>query len=111
VCSGYVEQLLEAGCGEASALDAGRILHVHVRSGEDGAVRGMVGGRKAGGILVEVTQDKAIAGIGINLTAAPPGAATVDQPRDELLEREAMLEEPDTCDLTPAPCPHYSEVK
>ena len=47
----------------------------------------MVGGRKAGGILVEVTQEKAIAGIGINLTAAPPGAATVDQPRDELLER------------------------
>src|SRR5215472_1231374 len=47
----------------------------------------MIGGRKAGGILVEVTDDRAIAGIGINLTAAPPGAAAVDQPRDDLLEK------------------------
>jgi len=47
----------------------------------------MVGDRKAGGILVEVAADKAIVGIGINLTAAPPGAATIAQPRDQLLER------------------------
>jgi len=47
----------------------------------------MVDGRKAGGILVEVAQEKAVVGVGINLTAAPPGAAMVDQPRDELLER------------------------
>jgi BirA family biotin operon repressor/biotin-[acetyl-CoA-carboxylase] ligase len=46
----------------------------------------MVDGRKAGGILVEVAHDKAIVGIGINLTAAPPGAATIAQPRDVLLE-------------------------
>jgi BirA family transcriptional regulator, biotin operon repressor / biotin---[acetyl-CoA-carboxylase] ligase len=47
----------------------------------------MLGGRKAGGILVEVAADRAIVGIGINLTAAPPGAAMVQMPRDELLER------------------------
>ena len=47
----------------------------------------MLDGRKAGGILVEVLEAKAVVGIGINLTAAPPGAAMVDQPRDELLER------------------------
>lgn len=47
----------------------------------------MLGDRKAGGILVEVTGDKAIAGIGINLTSAPPGAAMVEASRDELLER------------------------
>src|ERR1051326_992056 len=32
-------------------------------------------GRKPGGILVEATSDKAICGIGINLTCAPEGAA------------------------------------
>jgi BirA family transcriptional regulator, biotin operon repressor / biotin---[acetyl-CoA-carboxylase] ligase len=47
----------------------------------------MVEGRKAGGILVEVAESKAIVGIGINLTAAPPGAAVIDQGRDELLEK------------------------
>jgi BirA family biotin operon repressor/biotin-[acetyl-CoA-carboxylase] ligase len=47
----------------------------------------MVGERKAGGILVEVGESKAVVGIGINLTAAPPGAAMLDQPRDTLLER------------------------
>src|ERR1700680_3674713 len=43
--------------------------------------------RKVGGILVEVSASKAVCGIGINLTSAPEGAARVDQPRDELLER------------------------
>jgi BirA family transcriptional regulator, biotin operon repressor / biotin---[acetyl-CoA-carboxylase] ligase len=47
----------------------------------------MVGDQKLGGILVEITADRAICGIGINLTAAPDGAAMLDQPRDELLER------------------------
>lgn len=47
----------------------------------------MLDGRKAGGILVEVLESKAIVGIGINLTAAPPGAAIVGQPRDQLLDR------------------------
>ncbi len=43
--------------------------------------------RKLGGILVEATARKAVCGIGINLTSAPEGAATLDQPRDEMLER------------------------
>ncbi len=47
----------------------------------------LIDGRKAGGILVEMTSAKAVVGVGINLTWAPEGAARVDQPRDELLER------------------------
>ena len=47
----------------------------------------IVDGRKAGGILVEVGAHKAVVGIGINLKSATPGAATIDQPRDALLER------------------------
>jgi BirA family transcriptional regulator, biotin operon repressor / biotin---[acetyl-CoA-carboxylase] ligase len=43
--------------------------------------------RKLGGILVEATAHKAVCGIGVNLTWAPEGAATLDQPRDEVLER------------------------
>ena len=44
-------------------------------------------GRKVGGILVEASQARAICGIGINLTWAPEGAAQLDEPRDQLLER------------------------
>ena len=44
-------------------------------------------GKKVGGILVETTPERAICGIGINLTWAPPGAAKLEQPREELLER------------------------
>lgn len=44
-------------------------------------------GRKLGGILVEVRSQKAIVGIGINLTAAPPGAARLGGSRDALLDR------------------------
>jgi BirA family biotin operon repressor/biotin-[acetyl-CoA-carboxylase] ligase len=47
----------------------------------------LVDGRKVGGILVESTPVKAVCGIGINLTWAPEGAACLDQPRDQLLER------------------------
>jgi BirA family transcriptional regulator, biotin operon repressor / biotin---[acetyl-CoA-carboxylase] ligase len=47
----------------------------------------MLGGRKVGGILVEATPSKAVCGIGINLTWAPDGAATLNQPRDQLMER------------------------
>jgi len=47
----------------------------------------LLGGRKVGGILVEATPTKAVCGIGINLTWAPDGAASLDQPRDELLGR------------------------
>ncbi len=43
--------------------------------------------RKLGGILVEVTSGKAVCGIGVNLTWAPPGGAMLRQPRDQLLER------------------------
>jgi BirA family biotin operon repressor/biotin-[acetyl-CoA-carboxylase] ligase len=43
--------------------------------------------RKVGGILVEATAAKAVCGIGINLTWAPEGGATLNQPRDWLLDR------------------------
>lgn len=43
--------------------------------------------RKLGGILVEASGGKAVCGIGINLTWAPPGAAQLDQPRHEVFER------------------------
>lgn len=47
----------------------------------------LLGGRKVGGILVEATGTKAVCGIGINLTWAPEGGATLNQPRDTLLAR------------------------
>ena len=47
----------------------------------------MLRGRKLGGILVEVSGGKAVVGIGINLTSAPPGAARLGLPRDDLVER------------------------
>src|SRR5713101_7551704 len=47
----------------------------------------LVDGRKVGGILVESTPVKAVCGIGINLNWAPEGAARLDQPRDQLLDR------------------------
>ena len=46
----------------------------------------MLGGRKACGILVEMTGRKAVVGIGINLTWAPEGAARIERDRDELLD-------------------------
>jgi BirA family biotin operon repressor/biotin-[acetyl-CoA-carboxylase] ligase len=47
----------------------------------------LLDGRKVGGILVEASPSKAICGIGINLSWAPEGAAELDEPRDQLLER------------------------
>ncbi|HEY3086225.1 MAG TPA: biotin--[acetyl-CoA-carboxylase] ligase [Candidatus Dormibacteraeota bacterium] len=44
-------------------------------------------GRKLGGILVEAAPDKAVCGVGINLTWAPPGAAMLAQPGDGVFER------------------------
>lgn len=44
-------------------------------------------GRKLGGILVEATAARAVCGIGINLTWAPDGGASLNQPRDWLLDR------------------------
>ncbi|HET7465752.1 MAG TPA: biotin--[acetyl-CoA-carboxylase] ligase [Candidatus Dormibacteraeota bacterium] len=46
----------------------------------------MLRNRKLGGILVEVAGAKAIAGVGINLTWAPSGAARLDPGREELFE-------------------------
>jgi len=47
----------------------------------------LLGGRKVGGILVEASPAKAVCGIGINLPWAPKGAASLNQPRDRVLER------------------------
>ena len=47
----------------------------------------LLDGRKVGGILVEASPSKAVCGIGINLTWAPEGAAKLDEPRNQLLER------------------------
>ena len=47
----------------------------------------LLGDRKLGGILVEAAREKAVCGIGINLSAAPPGAAQLDQPPEEVLAR------------------------
>lgn len=46
----------------------------------------LLDGAKLGGILVEVVDGRAVVGIGINLTAAPPGAARLARGRDELFE-------------------------
>jgi BirA family biotin operon repressor/biotin-[acetyl-CoA-carboxylase] ligase len=46
-------------------------------------------GRKLGGILLELTDDRCVVGIGINLHWAPPGAAKLGMDRDELLARMA----------------------
>ena len=45
----------------------------------------LVEGRKAGGVLVEMTPAKAVVGIGLNLTWAPAGGARLERDRDELL--------------------------
>lgn len=42
---------------------------------------------KVGGILVEVMPTKAVCGIGINLTWAPAGAASLNESRNALIER------------------------
>ena len=47
----------------------------------------LLDGRKLGGILVEVTERRAVVGIGINLTTAPPGAAMLREEREPVLER------------------------
>jgi len=45
----------------------------------------LLDGRKVGGILVEATPDRAVCGIGINLTWAPPEGARLDRDREPLL--------------------------
>ena len=70
---------LAAGVAAAEACDQG----VRLKWPNDL----LLGGRKVGGILVEATATRAVCGIGINLTWAPEGAASLNQPRDTLLER------------------------
>jgi BirA family biotin operon repressor/biotin-[acetyl-CoA-carboxylase] ligase len=47
----------------------------------------LLDGRKVGGILVETTPQKAICGVGVNLTWAPEGAAQLGRPREEMFQR------------------------
>jgi BirA family biotin operon repressor/biotin-[acetyl-CoA-carboxylase] ligase len=47
----------------------------------------LLAGAKLAGILVERRGERCIVGIGINLTWAPPGAARLNQDREQLLER------------------------
>ncbi len=70
---------LAAGVAAAEACGAG----VRVKWPNDLLLRG----RKVGGVLVEATPVKAVCGIGINLSWAPDGAATLNQDRDSLLDR------------------------
>jgi BirA family biotin operon repressor/biotin-[acetyl-CoA-carboxylase] ligase len=46
----------------------------------------LLDGRKLGGILVEAKPDRAVIGIGINLLAAPAGAARLERDREKLLD-------------------------
>ena len=73
--------LLSLAAGVAAAEACG--AEVRLKWPNDLLLRG----RKLGGILVEVGDGKAVVGIGINLTSAPPGAARLGRPRDELLDR------------------------
>ena len=70
---------LAAGVAAAEACDQG----VRLKWPNDL----LLGGRKVGGILVEVAGVKAVCGIGINLTWAPQGGASLNQPRDWLLDQ------------------------
>jgi BirA family biotin operon repressor/biotin-[acetyl-CoA-carboxylase] ligase len=70
---------LAAGVAAAEACDQG----VRLKWPNDL----LLDGRKVGGILVEATAAKAVCGIGINLTWAPEGGASLNQPRDLLLAR------------------------
>ncbi len=51
----------------------------------------MLADRKLGGILAEVHLDRALVGIGINLSWAPPGAARLALDRDVVLRRVIPL--------------------
>jgi BirA family transcriptional regulator, biotin operon repressor / biotin---[acetyl-CoA-carboxylase] ligase len=53
----------------------------------------VLGDRKLGGILAEVRRDRALVGIGINLSWAPEGAARLGMDRDALLARLLPLME------------------
>ncbi|HLQ62947.1 MAG TPA: biotin--[acetyl-CoA-carboxylase] ligase [Candidatus Acidoferrales bacterium] len=81
------QPLLSLACGVAAAEACG--ARVRLKWPNDL----LLGGRKVGGILVEAGPRKAVVGIGINLSWAPPGAARLGQDRDRLLTRlRAALE-------------------
>ncbi|HLQ62101.1 MAG TPA: biotin--[acetyl-CoA-carboxylase] ligase, partial [Candidatus Acidoferrales bacterium] len=63
------QPLLSLACGVAAAEACG--ARVRLKWPNDL----LLGGRKVGGILVEAGPRKAVVGIGINLSWAPPGAA------------------------------------
>ncbi|TME17841.1 MAG: biotin--[acetyl-CoA-carboxylase] ligase [Chloroflexi bacterium] len=46
----------------------------------------MLDGRKLGGVLAEIRGERALVGIGVNLTSAPEGAAMLRVDRDRLLD-------------------------
>ena len=73
--------LLSLAAGVAAAIACGP--HVRLKWPNDL----LLGDRKVGGILVEVARKKAVCGIGLNLTAAPAGAAQLNQPPDEVFRR------------------------
>jgi len=73
--------LLSLAAGVAAAEACGD--HVRLKWPNDLLLHGA----KVGGILVEARAAKSICGIGINLTWAPEGAATLNQDRDRLLEK------------------------
>ena len=73
--------LLSLAAGVAASIACGR--DVRLKWPNDL----LLGGRKVGGLLVEVAGDKAVCGIGVNLTAAPAAAAQLSQSRDEVLGR------------------------
>lgn len=70
---------LAAGVAAAEACGAG----VRVKWPNDLLLRG----RKVGGILVEVAANKAVCGVGVNLSWAPEGAGRLNEERDALLDR------------------------
>ena len=73
--------LLSLACGVAAAEACGPSIRLKWPNDL------LLNGRKLGGILVEARPNKAIVGIGINVTAAPPGAARLGGSRDALLDR------------------------
>lgn len=74
-------RLLSLACGVAAAEACGPRIRLKWPNDL------LLDGRKLGGILVEARLNKAIVGIGINLTAAPPGAAQLGGSRDALLDK------------------------
>jgi len=73
--------LLSLAAGVAAARACGRSVRLKWPNDL------LVDGRKLGGILVEVASERALVGVGINLSWAPEGGAALGQSRDPLLRR------------------------